>query len=138
MTRETIGGCALEYDAEATRRYDRRITLCECAGCRNYRAQIRKRYPELAAFLERFGVDAARPDELSWVEAGDGTILYDSVDYTVCGRVFEGTEYRAPLPGRPETEVFIRDEYVPNEQTGEYFTVSFTGVRLPYVLNEPL
>ena len=52
-----------DVDLDRTLAYYQSNTLCICAYCRHYRENVRQRYPKLTALLERFGVDAVRPDE---------------------------------------------------------------------------
>ena len=59
-------------DTEQTQRYDEAHSLCDCGYCRNYYAQIKGKLPKLDAFLREFGVDMAKPDEISSVETDDG------------------------------------------------------------------
>ena len=93
-----------------------------------------ERLPELAAFLREFGIDAARPDEAMSVE-NDGRIDYIEVDYTVSGQIKTAKQDEIELGGLRITAV---DGFVsPNEQTGAYFTLSVTGIVLPWVLDEP-
>ena len=58
-----IDGSVFDVDLDRTRAYYQSNTLCTCACCRCYREIVRQRYPKLTELLERFGVDAARPDE---------------------------------------------------------------------------
>ena len=59
-------------DTEQTQRYDEARSLCDCGYCRNYYAPIKGKLPKLNAFLREFGVDMAKPDEISSVETDDG------------------------------------------------------------------
>ena len=124
-------------DAEQTQRYDEAHSLCDCGYCRNYYAQIKGKLPKLDAFLREFGVDMAKPDEISSVETDD-SIDYIRVDYTVCGSVQVMGQGTIHIEDALLLETAITDGFAsPNEQTGTYFTISVMGIELPWVLDEP-
>ena len=76
-------------DIEKTAEYYRSLTaddICQCAYCKNYVSQIRRVYPETAAFLESIGVDIEKPFELFPLHPGhDEQITYLDVQYAVIG-----------------------------------------------------
>lgn len=124
-------------DTEQTQRYDEAHSLCDCGYCRNYYAQIKGKLPKLGAFLREFGVDMAKPDEISGVETDD-SIDYIRVDYTVCGSVQVVGQGTIHIEDALLLEAAITDGFAsPNEQTGTYFTISVMGIELPWVLDEP-
>lgn len=87
--------------------------------------------------MAQFGADISRPDETWSVEADDG-INYITTDYTVCGRVEKMGKYEIELHDEQFLSVVVTDGFTsPNEQTGEYFTLSVDNISLPWVLNEP-
>ena len=124
-------------DVERTKQYYKTHSLCECECCRNYYAQIRKKYPKLTDFLEEFGVDVARPDEVMSVEETH-FIDYIDVDYTVCGKVETLGNYEIDINDNTFLSMLITEGFAtPNEQKGEYFTISVMNIKLPWVLDEP-
>lgn len=124
-------------DIEKTEEYYKTHSLCECICCRNYYAQIKNKLPELAEFLKEFGVDISKPDEIMSVEMDD-YIDYLNVDYTVCGNVKSMGEYEIDIYDNLFLSIVITEGFAsPNEQTGEYFTISVTKIELPWVLDEP-
>ena len=136
MTIIERNGYRFRVDLPATRAYYESHSLCDCSCCRNLYAGIKKRFPKLDAFLRDFGVDVARPDEASSSEES-ASIEYFEVDYTVCGRVEAMGENEFDLAEAIPVSVAVRDGFVaPNEQTGEYFTLSVYGIRLPWLLDE--
>ena len=136
MTIIERNGYRFRVDLPATRAYYESHSLCDCSCCRNLYAGIQKRFPKLDAFLRDFGVDVARPDEASSSEES-ASIEYFEVDYTVCGRVEAMGENEFDLAEAIPVSVAVRDGFVaPNEQTGEYFTLSVYGIRLPWLLDE--
>ena len=87
--------------------------------------------------MTQFGADISRPDETWGVEADNG-VNYITTDYTVCGRVEEMGKYEIDLHDEQFLSVVVTDGFTsPNEQTGEYFTLSVDNISLPRVLNEP-
>ena len=131
-----IDGSVFNVDLERTRTYYQSNTLCTCSYCRHYRENIRQRYPRLAELLERFGVDATRPDEAESYEQ-DGVIEYAAVHYTVSGSIPAGGKKETRLedtealrlifePGGKEAEA-----YYPNEQEEPYFYITVWGVKIP-------
>lgn len=125
-------------DTEKSREYYKTHALCECACCRNYYAQIKAGFPKLGEFLDGFGVNVSKPDEIMSVET-DGGIDYINVDYTVCGTVEVMGKYEIDIHDSMFLSIVITDGFAsPNEQTGKYFTLSVMGIKLPWVLDEPL
>lgn len=124
-------------DVEKTQEYYKTHSICECIYCRNYYAQIKNKLPKLNDFLKEFGVDISRPDEIMSVET-DNYIDYINVDYTVCGNIKSMGKYEIDLYDDMFLSIVITDGFAsPNEQTGEYFTISVMQVKLPWVLDDP-
>ena len=127
-----------EVDIEKTIEYYKTHSLCECNCCENFYAQIGGKFPKLESFLSNFGVDIAKPDECMSVEL-DNTIQYIGMDYTVCGKVATMGEYEIDIKDDQFFSLVITEGFAsPNEQTGEYFTISVNNVfELPWVLDKP-
>ena len=130
MTTIQKNGYVFLVDREKTQQYYRTHTLCDCVYCRNYYAQVRQQFPRLDAFLSEFGVDIARPDEIMSVEL-EGRVAYLNVDYTVCGRVQTMGEGELELYDGRLLHIAVTEGFAsPNEQTGDYFTISVTDLEL--------
>ena len=130
MTTIQKNGYVFLVDWEKTQQYYRTHTLCGCVYCRNYYAQVRQQFPRLDAFLSEFGVDIARPDEIMSVEL-EGRVAYLNVDYTVCGRVQTMGEGEIELYDGRLLHIAVTEGFAsPNEQTGDYFTISVTELEL--------
>lgn len=130
MTTIQKNGYAFLVDREKTQQYYRTHTLCDCVYCRNYYAQVKTQFPQLDAFLSESGVDIARPDEIMSVEL-EGRVEYLNVDYTVCGRVQTMDEGEIALQDGQQLYLAVTEGFAsPNEQTGDYFTISVTGLEL--------
>ena len=124
-------------DIEKTREYYKNLSLCDCGECRNYYLQIEEKLPKLKEFLEEFGVDISRPDEISSFTY-ENEIDYSTVYYTVCGEIAESSKYEIDIYDNLFLSIIPNDDKAPpNEQTGKYFTFSVFQIRLPWVLEEP-
>ena len=111
--------------------------MCDCVCCRNYYKQIEQELPKLKEFLDDFGVDISKPDEIMSVE-NEGYIDYLNVDYTVCGNIINMSEYEIDIYDNLFLNVIVTEGFAsPNEQKGDYFTLSVTNIRLPWGLDEP-
>ena len=74
---------------DSTREYYARLPLselCQCDYCRNYMKEIRNGYPEADRYLQKIGIDIAKPFEAMPLEPDDkGNIEYIAVQYIVLG-----------------------------------------------------
>ena len=127
-----------EVDVEKTIAYYKTHSLCECEYCENFYAQMKGKFPNLEAFLSDFGVDISKPGEAMSVEL-DNTIQYIGIDYTVCGKVTVMGQYEIDIQDSQFFSIVITDGFAsPNEQNGEYFTISINNIfELPWVLEKP-
>lgn len=124
-------------DIEKTQKYYETHSLCDCVCCRNYYTQIRGLFPKLESLLNDFGIDISRPDEICSVEMNN-YIDYLSVDYTVCGKIKKMGSYEIDINDNLFLSISFNEGFVsPNEQTGDYFTISVRQISLPWVLDEP-
>lgn len=120
-------------DVEKTKEYYKTHSICDCIYCRNYYAQAKYKFPKLDDFLSDFGVDISRPDEIMSVE------MDNYIDYTVCGSVKSMSKYKIDLYDDILLSIIITNGFVsPNEQTGDYFTISVMQIKLPWVLDNHL
>lgn len=137
MTSISVNSYRFAVDIASTRAYYQKHSLCSCAPCRNFYAQIQSAYPHLHAFLQHFGVETARPDEISSIESIE-SIDYIEVSYSVCGHIEAMDEYEIDLnPTEPVSIVVHKHCAAPNEQESEYFTLCVYGIHLPWGLDEP-
>ncbi|MBQ4644307.1 MAG: hypothetical protein IJB72_00935 [Clostridia bacterium] len=131
-------GYTFSVDIERTREYYNTHSVCDCPCCRNFYAQAEKTFPKLKEFLDSFGVDITKPDEI-WSVETDNCIDYLNVDYTVCGVIINSSEYEIDIYDNLFLSIVVSDGFVsPNEQSGPYFTLSVTQIKLPWVLKEPI
>ena len=81
-----ISDWSFDVDVEATRSHTTKNAAdhCTCAYCKNYYEAVGQSYPELIAFLEKFGVDFHGPSELMPFEP---TLLLAC--YRISGRILQ-------------------------------------------------
>ena len=128
----------MDVDVDQTIEYYREHSLCDCPACRNFHAQAATALPRLYAFLSELGVDISRPDECAWDVSGT-SIDYFFVAYTVSGKVLQYDTYEIDLQdGGLFLNIVINDNHIPNGQKEEYFVLSVYGIKLPWILDEPL
>ena len=109
---------------------------CDCAYCRNFYAALDARYPDLRGVLGQFGADAEAPEELMPFDL-DGEMVYDGV-WAVCGWITR--KGSAPL-SFDDITVFPDPEnhrHVNCFCPEPYFLLEISGLRLPWVLDEPM
>ncbi|MBQ9823372.1 MAG: hypothetical protein IJM63_02665 [Solobacterium sp.] len=125
-----VNGRVFAVDREKTERYYRSNTLCDCEDCRLFQRRIRERYPVLTEYLALFGIDVSRPDETAPVSLGDG-VLYIMSGYTVCGYIVNAETDQVSDHEQLIIE-FEEGFQFPNEQEGEYFSVTVNELKLPF------
>lgn len=84
----------IEHDSERTREFYAQApdTCCDCAGCRNFRAAVSRMSEALRSFLEQFGIDPAKPAEMSVLYApAKDEVCYNGF-YHFCGEIREGRD----------------------------------------------
>ena len=88
-----LGIYELEFDADRTRQFYQQNNhiSCDCDGCQNFAAAISQLPEHVREFLDTFGIDPAKPAEISTIYApSDDTVFYDGF-YHICGTILEGT-----------------------------------------------
>lgn len=132
MEKLEINGTVFSFDPEKTREYYRTNEVCDCAYCLQFRHTVRDSYPELAAYLARFGIDIARPDETGPIDLEDG-ILYTFAGYTVCGSAPEGADedISIDVDGKTLQLDFGAGFQFPNSQKEEYFSLTVYDLFIP-------
>ncbi|MBR4538871.1 MAG: hypothetical protein IKO52_08515 [Clostridia bacterium] len=89
---------ALRVDVEKTKAYYsafREEDLCDCEGCRYYRAHVRHAFPIIADYFDSLGMDIAKPFHVSYVVLKkENKMLYIACCYVAfgdCGLDFSQT-----------------------------------------------
>ena len=125
----------MDVDVSATRDYYNFITdstLCDCAYCRNYRLQIKSALPEVATYLDSFGIDIEKPFETSPLEPDEnGTLEYCGCQYIVFGSC--DPEYRHRIG---DVEIRIATSYPSTGIEQEHFVLELYPVQLKFVCND--
>ncbi len=131
MERIQIQDYSFEIDLKKTAEYYRTHGLCDCANCLSFYAHIKGSFPKMEAFLSEFGIDISRPDHV-WSQEAGGVLHCISVDYTVCGKVTTTGTSELCIDSSQAIKPVITNGFVsPNDQTSEYFTISFDDIYLP-------
>lgn len=107
---------------------------CLCGYCRNFYETLNKVYPQLNAFLKKFGMNSLTPEEMSPIEP---TLCIAS--YCICGRIVQNGIYPIDIDGVVLTVSQQEDnpDYEPG--FGERFFVLTTGILdLPWTLDEDM
>ena len=104
------GVYVIAHDPEKTRAFYAQAsdTLCDCSGCRNFRAAA-DRFPQaLRSFLQQFGIDPAKPAEMSVLYAPAKDELCYNGFYHFCGEIRGGDGMPISKPERNPLN-WIRD-----------------------------
>lgn len=112
-----------------TVQYYKKLTaddLCQCNNCKNFYAQIRRMYPDVAEYLDGIGVDIEKPHESWSVELDDDNLMYMDVQYVVLGSSEDFSEVE--ISG---VKIHLAESYPPTDLTEEHFVIE-TG---PYYLS---
>lgn len=124
-------------DIEKTKQYYKQNTLCSCSDCQNFYRQSKVKFPNLEKFLLDFGIDIARPDEISSIQSSN-EIDYLFVGYTAIGNMIEFGKRAFDIRDNDQLLNIVIDSNTsfPNEQQDPYFSISVYGIRLPYENNK--
>ena len=124
-------------DIEKTKRYYRSNHLCECENCQLLHREIKENYPELEKVLSLFGIDISKPDEAGSIDL-EGEIQYSFVGFTVCGNILKKGDKEISIHDKDLLELAFEPGFqFPNEQKGDYFSITVYGVRLPCEIENP-
>ncbi|SFE54770.1 hypothetical protein [Peptostreptococcus sp. D1] len=89
----------MKIDLVKTREYYNLLCsdrLCDCDYCKLYYLKARKEFPELAAWLEKYGVDIEKPFEVMSIDpAENGIIEYIGMQYIVYGTCSKDISFKA-------------------------------------------
>ncbi len=125
--------CVFKANVEENERYYLNNQLCDCLACKNYYVAINKSHPKLAGFLKELGVNAARPDELSWYDESfsQHTVLYEAM-YSVKGCLLKGniSQLGSDKINIDNADIHLGECDFPNNRS----TICF-GIRVTVVLN---
>ena len=87
----------MEIDIAKTKEYYNSLSLdmlCDCDYCKLYYIKSRKEFPELALWLDKYGVDIEKPFEVMSLEPDEsGMLEYIGVQYIVFGTFLNDNSY---------------------------------------------
>ena len=123
----------MNVDVSATKDYYNSITdsaLCDCSYCRNYRLQIKSALPEVATYLETWGIEIEKPFETSPLEPDEnGMLEYCGCQYIVFGNCDLDYHHRIG-----DVEFRIATSYPSTGIEQEHFVIEFFPVCLRSVI----
>ena len=117
-------------NAAKTRQYYKQLTeadLCDCEYCRNYIKEIRAAYPQLAAYLDKLGVDIEKPFEAIPIGPAKGTMLYSGAQYVILG---SADDFKETQIG--SVRVFVTDSHPVTDIEEEHFVVELAPISLKW------
>jgi hypothetical protein len=123
----------MSANMEKTQKYYHLIernSLCGCNYCENYYTQIKTEYPAVEAYLASFGVDIAKPFEISPLEPDEnGMLEYCACQYIVFGSCSDTYSHRIG-----DVEFRVASSYPSTGIEEEHFVLEFSPIRLKVVL----
>jgi hypothetical protein len=105
-------------------------SLCDCNYCKNYYTQIKADYPAIESYLASFGIDLAKPFELSPLEPDEnGMLEYSACQYIVFGSCPDTYSHRIG-----DVEFRVASSYPSTGIEEEHFVLEFSPIRLKVIL----
>ena len=136
-----------EVDLDATKEYYQVRTPIAGPAMRNFEEQVCEAAPLLKEYLEEFGVDLRKPDELCWYWKDAKNTIHYNVAYTVTGEIIKSAQHQTGkslktvqneviLLDKSKIHLVLEDAYIPNEQTKGYFGFTAYNIEMPWVVDE--
>ena len=119
-----IGICEMDVDIDRTSRFyqEHGGIACDCDGCRNYARAVSQLPDAVQDFLRQFGIDPAKPAEISAVYApSHDSVFYDGF-YHISGTILTGAD---PWIQIDEKQFALDQQYL--IKLDDENTVFFTG-----------
>ena len=120
----------MKIDIEKTKEFYNSLgydELCNCDYCKNYYEKIKETYPEIATCLSKFGIDIAKPYEISSLEPENGNLIYSVCQYIVFGNCEDD------FCEKVGDIKFKKSENYPNINIeDEHFVLDIFGIKLTY------
>ena len=79
---------SMDMNIKKTKQYYRRLTdedICDCSYCQNYVREIRATYGDVAAYLDKMGIEIETPFEVIPIGPDNETMFYSGAQYVVIG-----------------------------------------------------
>lgn len=90
MKRIKLAKWAIDVNAEKTWRFNQQeLEVCGCLYCENFSVMMSRKSPVLRDALKELGIDAARPNHVSYFPREDGHYLAIG-NYHISGTLVEG------------------------------------------------
>ena len=133
-------GLNINFDYDITKNYRlEHENQCDCAYCRNYYETFKTKYPNIARFLEEFGLDIKFPLEIMPLEYNK---LHDEMKYISYYPVKGVINKNKLILNLDKAEIRIlkssdSNNLCPTPKMKEpYLLVEISGIKLPWVLDE--
>lgn len=125
-------------DIERTKRFYRDLRqsdLCDCAYCRNYMKEAAAAYPAVAAYLQRLGIDIAKPFETMPLELDEnGRMPYIGPQYLVFGEK-EGFD-AATVKNVNDVEIRLAQSHPGDDIQEPHFVIEVEPIFLPWTVEK--
>lgn len=125
-------------DIERTKRFYRdlrQFDLCDCAYCRNYMKEAAAAYPAVAAYLQRLGIDIAKPFETMPLELDEnGRMPYIGPQYLVFGEK-EGFD-AATVKDINDVEIRLAQSHPGDDIQEPHFVIEVEPIFLPWTVEK--
>ncbi len=125
-------------DIERTKRFYRDLRqsdLCDCAYCRNYMKEAAAAYPAVAAYLQRLGIDIAKPFETMPLELDEnGRMPYIGPQYLVFGEK-EGFD-AATVKDINDVEIRLAQSHPGDDIQEPHFVIEVEPIFLPWTVEK--
>lgn len=122
----------MNVNISKTRAFYNSITntsLCDCSYCSSYRLQVKSVFPEIAMYLDSFGIDIEKPLETSPLEPDEnGMLEYCCCQYIVFGNCEPNYHHRID-----NVEFRIATSYPNTGIQQEHFVLEFFPIKLKYI-----
>lgn len=123
----------MKIDIVKTKEYYNSLSLdmlCDCDYCKLYYIKSRKEFPELALWLDKYGVDIEKPFEVMSLEPDEsGMLEYIGVQYIVFGTFSNDNSYYVG-----DFNIKIADSHPSTGISDEHFVlevIPMNSIKLP-------
>ncbi|WP_106460458.1 hypothetical protein [Anaerococcus sp. Marseille-P3915] len=103
--------------------------LCDCAYCKNYIKEIKKVYPDLDAYLDKFGIDIEKPWEALPGEVVGGMIEYLGAQYILIGNK---NDFKKAKLG--DITIDLAKSYPDPGLACEYYVIEVSSIKLQWTI----
>ena len=137
-----IYGLSINFDYDSTKEYRFKYeSQCDCAYCRNYYKEFKKKHLETSKFLEELGLDIKFPLEIMPLLYDQKNNIMEYISYYPVKGTIDGNKIVLNLE-KLEVRVLKGSDLnnpCPNPKMEEpYLLIEISGVNLPWTLDEDI